>query len=342
MPRDGLLGLVDRGVDAADCTEHDHDHDDDHRRPSPTTTTTVAPTTTTSTLPPLAAPTVALRVGARSYDWVDRSRNTPANGNYRARTGRELVTTIWYPAVGPPSPFVHWGATPDRTHGPFPVVLFAHGHAGEPAAYAAIITNWVSRGYVVVAPAFPLSRSRALGGPTYADLLNQPGDLSFVLTRVLADNADPGSWLHGLLDARRVGAVGHSMGAWTVLGLVGNQCCRDRRVKAAILLAGEMAPAFKTKFFTSPAPPLLFVHARRRRGSVRPRERAYAAATAPKYFLTVIGDHMQPYWGPATPVGATVLQVTNEFLDRYLRSHPERSRSSHPTAATGRSRARLS
>ena len=295
--------------------------------PSSSTTTVVATTTTTTktipTLPPLASPPVILRVGARSYDWVDRSRNTPANGNYRARAGRELVTTIWYPAVGSPSTIAHWGATPDRTHGPFPVILFAHGHAGEPAAYKGIITNWVSRGYVVVAPAFPLSRARALGGPTYDDVLNQPGDLSYVLTRVLADNADPDSWMHGLLDPRRVGAVGHSLGAWTVLGLVGNKCCRDRRVKAAILLASELAPAFKTKFFTSPAPPLLFVHALR--DNVTPYmygQRAYAAATAPKYFLTVLGDHLQPYWGPATPLGATVVAVTNEFLDRYVRSLP--------------------
>ncbi len=259
-------------------------------------------------------------MGARSYDWLDPSRATPANGNYRARSGRELVTTIWYPAVGPASAYVHWWATPDRTRGPFPVVLLAHGHGGEPAAYTAIVINWVSHGYVVVAPAFPLSRSQALGGPTYADLLNQPGDLSFVLTRVLAGNVDPRSWLYRLVDARRVGAVGHSMGAWTVLGLVANQCCRDRRVKAAIILAGEMAPAFKTKFFTSAAPPLLFVHARD--DNVIPYAagaRAYAAATAPKYFLTVTGAHIQPYWGPTTPVGATVLQVTNEFLDRYLR-----------------------
>jgi dienelactone hydrolase len=287
----------------------------------PTSTTRApAPTTTTSTLPPLILPKVVLRVGVRSYDWIDTSRPTPANGNYRARNNRELVTTIWYPAVGAPSPYTFRGALPDRAHGPYPIVLFAHGHGGEPAAYTAIVTNWVSRGYVVVAPAFPLSRSRALGGPSYDDLLSQPGDLSYVLDRVLADNVDAGSWMYQMLDARRVAAVGHSMGAWTVLGLVGNQCCRDRRVTAAIVLAGEMAPAFTTKFFTKPAPPLLFVHARD--DDVVPYSegrRAYAAASRPKYLLTVNGAHIQPYWGPKTPIGATVLQVTNDFLDHYVR-----------------------
>lgn len=285
-----------------------------------TTATTGVATTTTSTIPPLALPTVVLRVGVRTYDWFDWSRPTPANGNYRARNRRELVTTIWYPAQGAPSTYVHRGARADRAHGPYPIVLFAHGHGGEPAAYTALVSNWVSRGYVVVAPAFPLSRARAPGGPTYNDLPSQPGDLTYVLSRALGENRDPRSWMYNLLDARRIAAAGHSMGAWTVLALVGNQCCHDQRVTAAIVLAGEMAPAFTKPFFKAPVPPILFVHARD--DDVVPYAagaRAYAAARAPKYFLTVSGAHIQPYWGPKTPVGATVLQVTNDFLDRYVR-----------------------
>jgi predicted dienelactone hydrolase len=255
------------------------------------------------------------------YDWIDWSRPTPANGGYRGRSSRELVTTIWYPAPGTPSTYVDWGASPDTTHGPYPIVLLAHGHGGEPADYAPIATDWASRGYVVVAPAFPLSQRRALGGVTYDDLLNQPGDLSFVLTRVLTLNTDPNSWMHNLVDARRVGAVGHSMGAWTVLALAANPCCRDARVTAAILLAGEMAPTFKGKFYAKGAPPLLFVNARD--DATVPYaagEQAYLAAPRPKYFLTVkSGGHITPYFGPKTPVGATVLQVANDFLDRYLR-----------------------
>jgi predicted dienelactone hydrolase len=201
-------------------------------------------------------------------------------------------------------------------------VLFAHGHEGEPADYAAVVTSWASRGYVVVAPEFPLSSRHALGGASFADLLEQPGDLSFVLTRVLERNADPRSFLHGLIDARRIGAVGHSMGAWTVLGMVANACCHDRRVTAAIILAGELAPEFRTKFFTAGAPPILFVHSRD--DDVVPYAagaRAYAAAPRPKYLLRLTsGGHIVPYFGPKTAAGAAVLRVTNEFLDRYLRS----------------------
>jgi predicted dienelactone hydrolase len=289
---------------------------------STTSTTPLAPTTTTSTLPPIAIPATPYRIGVRTFDWVDNTRPTPANNGYRARSYRELLTTIWYPAIGTPSAYVHHDATADHAAGPFPMVLFAHGHGGTPADYLADIMGWTSRGYVVAAPAFPLSNRRAHGGPSYADLTSQPGDLSYVLTRVLQLSADPGSWMHNLVDARRVGAIGHSEGAWTVLALAGDSCCRDTRVKAAVVLAGEMATGFPKPFYTKGAPPLLFVHARDddvvpyRNGAA-----AYDAAPMPKYFLSVAtGGHVAPYEASGDPTNNAVLEVVNDFLDRYLKS----------------------
>jgi predicted dienelactone hydrolase len=139
---------------------------------------------------------------------------------------------------------------------------------------------------------------------------------------VLSDNVDPSSWLYHLVDARRVGAVGHSMGAWTVLALVGNSCCRDPRVKAAVIDAGEMVPAFNSMFFTHGSAPVLFVNVRDDPTvPYAAGEQAYLSAPKPKYMLTLpSGGHITPYFGPKTPVGATVLQVTNDFLDRYVRT----------------------
>jgi predicted dienelactone hydrolase len=286
-----------------------------------TTTTTVAPTTTTTTLAPIAIPARPFRVGSRTYDWLDDTRSTPANQGYRARSYRELRTTIWYPAVGSPSTSVHRYASPDRETGLLPIVLFAHGHGGAPADYLADIMNWASRGYVVVAPEFPLSNREARGGPSYADVTEQPGDLSYVLTRVLQMNLDPSSWMYQLVDARRVGAIGHSEGAWSVLALAGNSCCRDRRVTAAVVLAGEMAVGFPRPFYRNGAPPLLFVHARD--DDVVPYaygRNAYTLAPGPKYFLTLPkGGHVAPYQAAGTPADDAVLTVTNAFLDRYLK-----------------------
>jgi predicted dienelactone hydrolase len=128
--------------------------------------------------------------------------------------------------------------------------------------------------------------------------------------------------MYQLVDARRVGAIGHSEGAWTVLALAGNSCCRDRRVTAAVVLAGEMAIGFPRPFYRNGAPPVLFVHARD--DDVVPYaydHNAYALAPSPKYFLTLpTGGHVAPYEGAATPADDAVLTVTNAFLDRYLKS----------------------
>ena len=51
--------------------------------------------------------------------------------------------------------------------------------------YRSALDLWASRGYVVVAPTFPLSSGTAPGGPGLADYREQPADVSFVISRVL-------------------------------------------------------------------------------------------------------------------------------------------------------------
>jgi len=57
-----------------------------------------------------------------------------------------------------------------------------------PADYAPLLRAIASAGYVVAAPIFPLTNTHALGGPNEADLVNQPRDVSFVITKLLALN----------------------------------------------------------------------------------------------------------------------------------------------------------
>jgi hypothetical protein len=48
---------------------------------------------------------------------------------------------------------------------------------------------WARGGYVVAALIFPLENARAPGGPNEADLVNQPRDMSFVISRMLQASA---------------------------------------------------------------------------------------------------------------------------------------------------------
>src|SRR5207253_210206 len=76
-------------------------------------------------------------------------------------------------------------ATPGR----HPLIVFAHGFALTPATYHHLLDAWAQAGYVVAAPVFPLTTANAPGGPDEADIVNQPRDMSFVITKLLAENA---------------------------------------------------------------------------------------------------------------------------------------------------------
>ena len=248
-------------------------------------------------------PTTTHQVTELTQTFVDHSRRTPAvaAAHVGAAPTRTLVTTIWVPD-GP---------------GPFPLVVFAHGYGANPRVYAPVVRPWAEAGFVVAAPAFPVSSH---GGPGYAgivDAANQPGDVSFVITKVLALSHRAGP-LHGKVDPARIGVGGHSLGAITTLGVVERSCCRDRRVDAAISISGT--PLLRGTDFAGKAPPLLLVH-----GDHDPTvnyagsSSSYVRASPPKYFLTVLGglhgDFLGGYRTPAVPVVArTMLDFWNAYL----------------------------
>src|SRR5207249_4053124 len=105
--------------------------------------------------------------------FVDRSRPTAAGAATPAAPDRTLVTTIYRP----------------KGKGPFPLIVFAHGSNGHPDKFTQLLGVWAAAGYVVVAPAFPLTNSTVLQNPkNVGDVTNQPADMSFVLTQVLHEN----------------------------------------------------------------------------------------------------------------------------------------------------------
>ena len=68
-------------------------------------------------------------------------------------------------------------------------------------------------------------------------------DLTALLDQMLAWNGKAGSPWEGRIDAKRVGAMGHSLGGYTVLGLVGGwPRWKDDRIKAAVLFSPFAQP----------------------------------------------------------------------------------------------------
>jgi predicted dienelactone hydrolase len=254
--------------------------------PAPTSTT-AAKKAEPETLPVLHAP---YRVGSETLTLVDHSRSTPAHGDAPATPYRTLSTFVLYPALGAATADPVSGAPPASAGKPFALIVFAHGLDSNGPIYAPLFEQWAAAGFVVVAPTFPLSNLAAPGGASTADDTAQPGDLSFVLTQVLALSRTKGNVLSGMIDPHRIAAVGHSLGAMTVLAWTEDTCCQDPRVDAAVIFDGVEADFGNGTFFGGPTVPILVLH-----GTADETipyingKKIYEDAKPPKFFVSLIG-----------------------------------------------------
>src|SRR5262245_33154582 len=274
-----------------------------------TSTTTTAPATTTTTRPAGPFP-----VATTEMTFVDHARGSPARGSTPAQPSRTLVTTIYYPASGAPTSAT---PAPPPATGAFPLIVFAHGYAIDAAAYAPLLHDLAVGGYVVAAPDFPGTSTAYPGGANRADTLQQPADLSFVITSMLATSVAPGL-LHDTIDPNEVGDSGQSDGGVTAAASAFNTCCIDPRIKAATILTGG-AFGFDGQWFPPGTPPVMFVHAVD--DEINPYGAStsmFAQAQSPKYLLTVEdGSHLEVYVDP--PWEPEIAQAMIAFYDLHLK-----------------------
>jgi Cutinase len=244
------------------------------------------------------------RTAERQVTFTEPAHTGPA-GRYIGQ--RTLVTQIWYPRA--------LGASR-----PFPLLLFAPGFLQCPMAYSHLLQAWASGGYVVAAVTFPRANCHLGAGAYEADLVNQPQDMSYVLTRLLALSTQVGDAFSGLLDPQEIGAAGHSDGGDTVAALAANSCCIDHRLKAVAVLSGAKWPPMPGRYFPGGAPPMLFTQGSA--DTVNPpwaSLQLYRADSAvARYYLDLFGaSHLLPYEG-TNPVERRTARVTLAFFDRYL------------------------
>lgn len=211
---------------------------------------------------------------------VDSSRPTPESAGGPETPERAIDVWLTLPSAGEPRP----------------LIVFSHGMAGHPRKFEALHAAWAEAGYVVAAPVFPLSNDGAEDSFTNSfDVMNQPGDVSFVLDELLTRSADPASELAGRIDPSRVGAAGLSAGGWTTYQVGVNRPVRDDRISAAVVFAGAFDD--EGEFVAEDDLPVLVMQ-----GDVDPlisvdvAEAAYASLSSPRYLVVLHGGgHAGPF-----------------------------------------------
>ncbi|MEM7218543.1 MAG: hypothetical protein AAF515_09275 [Pseudomonadota bacterium] len=189
------------------------------------------------------------RVAALELTFIDTDRETSPNRDYAGSQTRTLPTLLWHPIDAP---------------GPRPLIVFSHGFSAHPRGGAYLASYLASRGYVVAAAVYPLTHFGAPGDPTLLDVVNQPGDISFLLDELLAlsagDRAETAPALRGAIDAQRIGVAGVSLGAMTSLLVAFHPRLADARVNAVAALAPPLS-TFTTTYFAHRPLPLLILTA---------------------------------------------------------------------------------
>jgi fermentation-respiration switch protein FrsA (DUF1100 family) len=207
---------------------------------------------------------------------------------------------------------------------PRPLILFSHGYHGAPSKFTKLFSAWAAAGYVVAAPRFPLTSNRGAPYDSVADIANQPGDISFVLTQLL----------HGpfrsRIDASRIGAAGLSLGGGTTYNLVEGRCCRDARIRAAAFFDALHAP-MGGPFLQNRIPVLIAHIDNDAEIPYASAMQAFAESASPKFLLTFhSGIHAEPYENTPSPHDRTATRASIDFFDlALLRDAAARTRLMH-------------
>ncbi len=254
-------------------------------------------------------------VGVLGSFWVGHRWMRITERAHRGVTGawltrRLLLIEVMYPATSKPTA----SKQPPPAKGRFPLLAFAPGFMQCGGPYSPMLRSWASAGYVVVTVNFPKSDCKVGAAATESDMVNQPGDMSYAITRVLRGPFSVS------INPHQIAVTGQSDGGDTVGAIAANTCCGDRRVIAVAVLSGAEWPPMPGKYFTRKPVPMLFAQGSADRinwpGCSVQMYRADRARA--RYYLDLFGaGHVQPYWG-VNRFERVMVRVGLAFFDRYV------------------------
>lgn len=275
--------------------------------------------------------------------------------------GRKLA--VWYPTHAPERPVARTGANngfasrvardaPPAACPRVPLLLFSHGWGGCALQSIALTEELARAGYVVAAPdhadaacaigsgTVDLGRmriDRSFFEPARWNERSEVGrlhDLRAAIARVAAD-----AELSRIADTARVGAAGHSLGGYAVLGLAGGwPSWKTPQVQAVLALSPYALPFMAHGTLSRLKVPVMYQGAELDLGlttSLEGPQGAYAATAPPKYFVKLDGGtHFEwtnlacggtpdvPACLDARPNARLIVRYATAFFDRHLKGLP--------------------
>jgi pimeloyl-ACP methyl ester carboxylesterase len=179
------------------------------------------------------------------FSLVDDSRPTQAYNRFPGSRLRILKGEIWRPAVGEAAG---------------PLLVYSHGFMSNRHEGLYLLHFLASHGYTAAAIDFPLT-SRDTPGEVYGqDIVNQPGDISFVIDNLLERNGAPDDTLYQTIDPNKIALAGLSLGGLTTILTAFHRELLDSRVQAAICIAGPTS-MLAPEFFAGNTVPALMIYA---------------------------------------------------------------------------------
>jgi predicted dienelactone hydrolase len=188
--------------------------------------------------------------------------------------------------------------------GRHPVLLFSHGFLGAADQSLFITENLARMGYVVAALDHEDAIDRGVrielpdvlrpGNWTDSTQVDRRNDLVALLDRLQVLDTDPDSFLHRRLDLERIGAIGHSLGGYALLGMAGARSAwREPRLRAVAGLSPYTAPYLLPGGFGRIDIPVMLQGGSHDIGITPLLPRFHALLRAPRYLLVLrAGNHL--------------------------------------------------
>ena len=256
---------------------------------------------------------------------------------------------LWYPSAKDAERHNYHGQVgfvaldSEVADGPHPLILFSHGFLGSGDQTIFLMEAFARKGYIVAslnhADSLFQKRTKPIEPPKFADakswtdqkFRDRQEDMTALLDHVLELNEKQDSFLHEHVDASVIGACGHSLGGYTVLGLAGAwDSWRDERINAVLAMSPYSMPFLTQGSIAEIKVPVMIQGGTLDFGITPFQTPIYNKLAAPKYLL-VLKNETHLGWTNLVSLGKTTVEVVQDgnaqlitdysvaFFERHLR-----------------------